>query len=78
MNILALVRLKRKTCQKVLNTSQQLIAIKQWKRKLKKIVVDEFDNDMDDYANNCSIWCQWGNEGNYKLNGMVVYTFVVI
>ena len=22
---------------------------------------------MDDYANNCSIWCQWGNEGKLQI-----------
>tara|TARA_A100001011_G_C14273809_1_gene828223 strand:+ start:741 stop:2039 length:1299 start_codon:yes stop_codon:yes gene_type:complete len=40
---------------------------KSMEEKAKKIVVEKFDNSMDDYANNCNIWCSWGNEGKLQI-----------
>lgn len=40
---------------------------KEMEKKAKEIVVEQFNDDMDDYANKCNIWCQWGNEGKLQI-----------
>lgn len=60
-------KVKKKDMSEGAEHSHTTEAYKEMEVKAKKIVVEKFNDNMDDYANNCSIWCQWGNEGKLQI-----------